>query len=841
MDTPIDTVTLSNEPRLLQTCVIHDLRFQKARYHGLRDLTDINVQQALITKDLLFTLLGHEGQFIRLSDKYSARDLEVSIGGPEFKIAKNLDISLKLVTKKIIKFGRYYCSINNFLEHYDNESFGKAVQNLCHAIVAFKDKYEKVVIELENSFKYDASFNLNWFDNILNKQISSEMGHFYEIVNMIHNETLKRQREYFHNRDKYLDEYAQTQIGDDFHNPGSVDLFVDPIKFNVCKGGLVLQAIQQRIRAFKGDVVSTTFLTKLFEEVSKDYLNSLNEWLVNGIIDDPFKEFLIKQTSFQSFLKPSMQIYWDEIFKFRYDGLIDQLQSKDIQNKILLTGKYLNIFKHCTGLENFESFNENLMPIKSIFSQDFELKVDNFYKRANKLLMKLIFEGYNFNFVVEYYSKQFLLDNSSGVDNFIEANLNDLQRNKFKISISKLIKSFNNTLLSDENNDLSPLNKSLNSKLEFSINSLSFYDLAKEVLAVEPINAEDAIRDINRGETFEEIVHKNLDNKRQNIASAGSNISPESTGNFRYDPQNADQLTILGVNLSMDLQFPLNLVINYNFNLQYQLVFNNQLFLKFINKLIDNTWKEVSLSHVWNFPGFDRKISKWILRSRVLLNRMRDFVNELHYYISLEVIDKNHKELKSHLESVAHQLKEEPLESSFSEADASGFNGNSSFVKGMTNSYHELFNSKANNTNASPVDIIDLNNLSSKMATILNNILRDTFLVHEKVMNELQELLVLIVSYNQFLNKLKSSLIMMNDELFFQYKEAYPVYMEDKEINSNSVETIYGNLNDELIKYFEGFNNSLTRFMSSINSNLDNSSQQFLNLFQSLENCFPDQ
>lgn len=777
-----DTVTLT-KPNLLLSCIHHSLDYHKTKYPALKDLTDISIQQALITKDLLFVLIGLEGHYIRFSSKYNPTDLESSILGPEFKIAKSLDISLKLITKKVIKYGRYYCSLNNFLENYNNETFGKVVQNLCYSIVQFKSKYERLVVELEQQFKYNSNFNLSTLDNMLN-EISNPMKHYYDIINLIHTDTIER----------YRSEEKQLRLDE------KIDLFIDPTKFNVCKGGLVLKIIQSRIKAFKGDVSSTKFLIEMYEQVSKDYLNSLNEWLANGIIDDPFNEFLIKQTNFQSFLTPKMQIYWDEIYKIRYDGLIDQFTNKDIQSKILLTGKYLNIFKYCCGLENLDSINDNIGSISSIFNQNFELKVNHYYKRANKLLMKLIFEGYNFTEIVNYYKEIYLLDNSS-IDKFISTNFNDLAKNKFKISVSKLTKNFNN--LKRNNSEIKEI---LNDNLEFSVNSLNFYELAKEVLNIEPITNIES-------QNIEDIL--------------GSRSKLTSSTSTRIEESEANQLSVASINLNLDLPFPLNLIINYNFNLQYQLIFNNQLFIKFIDQFVDNTWKEVNSNPVWKYQFENVKMSKWILRSRVLLNRMRDFINELQYYLSSEIINKNHNEFSKSISRINEKLKEEPLESTFSES-------NNSF-KGVNNNYNGLFNKI---TAVDSADEFDLNNLVNSMSTYLNNILRDSFLAHEQIMNDLSKLLQLVILYNQFLTKLKTSLILSDKQLFEQYKANYPETFKD--LNDESMVIIYDNLNEELNKFYEGFNMLLTQFMSSINSNLDNTSQQFLNFFESLENSFPN-
>lgn len=106
---------LVDEPRNMQSCLKSTLkRPTHVRSYPLSDLQDLNVQQGLIIKDLLFSLLGFESFYIRYSEKYDETNVDCKIRGPDFKIAKHLDISLKSITKKLIKFGKFYSGLDGF-------------------------------------------------------------------------------------------------------------------------------------------------------------------------------------------------------------------------------------------------------------------------------------------------------------------------------------------------------------------------------------------------------------------------------------------------------------------------------------------------------------------------------------------------------------------------------------------------------------------------------------------------------------------------------------------------------------------------------------------------------
>lgn len=80
--------------------------------------------------------------------------------------------------------------------------------------------------------------------------------------------------------------------------------------------------------------------------------------------------------------------------------------------------------------------------ITSLAAPDLELKIDEFYHRANKMLMKLLFDGYNFPSVVNIFQRLFLFADSFQIDNFIDSTFSELKRGKLKISVSRLQKQY---------------------------------------------------------------------------------------------------------------------------------------------------------------------------------------------------------------------------------------------------------------------------------------------------------------------------------------------------------------------------------------------------------------
>lgn len=84
----------------------------------------------------------------------------------------------------------------------------------------------------------------------------------------------------------------------------------------------------------------------ILEKSSIPYLNSLKKWIFEGILDDHFEEFLVKENS--EFKKEQVNndlnnLYWLERFTFR-KVMIPNFLDK-YKDKILHTGKYLNVIR----------------------------------------------------------------------------------------------------------------------------------------------------------------------------------------------------------------------------------------------------------------------------------------------------------------------------------------------------------------------------------------------------------------------------------------------------------------------------------------------------------------
>lgn len=804
----------------------------------LSEAADLQTQQCAIIKDVLLGLLGYEGTYVRFSDKFNPDLLHDRIHGPDHKIAKHIDVSLKAITKKLLRYGKYIYGLKSFSEVYNQPRFGRVNQKLCSEIVILIKQYKETVLNFEESFKFNPSFTLNQMSNEMSLKLSDRISHLYEIIIAVHTESEGRNcalREATSSatisatssRTANFDSFLQT-IKNDIHLMGPIDVSTDTNSFEVCKGGLVLQIIQNRMNQFSGDAVSFNFLSRIFDAVSKDYIYLLNLWLSRGEVDDPFEEFFVKKNNLPSnIFYSNIEKYWDELYVIKLDGIIDQFASKDLQMKVLLTGKYLSILKQSTGVASldhiFDTISGTLIPhpIESLHAPDITLKILQYYKRANNLLLKLLFEGYNFTSLMENIHQMFLLKDSYKIDIFLDRSFHDLARNKYHTSITKTIKCYNDIFLLDKKKshvsevqqDTWRRSCSINDVLRlcetFNFDSTSFYDMARDIINIKSIDTDNTQGNESASSAIKKIVRKSLQRRQLSLAEMHDRSSSVSI----------DNLAIVGANIDLELPFPLGLIVGENSVFEYQLLFKLQMILKFASKSMDESWKDINLSTVWKYKGFSSPVRKMILRCRSLNARMKSFMNEIQNYINFSITDPNYLSLVESLKKLESSIRSEKQNSTLVNRVESihllrrhRHKNSSVFDEKIVASGH----GQASLGNIKKYDSCDVYEMTQKIGTYLNNIVRDSMVTSDKLLSCIKVLLDCIIHFAITVSRLKKTLILMDEHLLRSFAKDFPEKFSKIEFNESLVNSRIAGLNEVLTKHWRKFNNSLMVFIEAL-------------------------
>ncbi|CAI5755633.1 unnamed protein product [Candida verbasci] len=834
---PTDYVQLIDDDEdddlnMLASCIKNEAyAVQKVPGILLGQVSDIKIQQGLIVREIIFALLGYEGHYIQFGKKYNIDSITNRIEGPDYKIAKNLDISLKVITKKLVKFGKFYTGLKNFIQVYNNENFGKIIQKFCFCVSEFLTTYHSVILRIENEFKNNLHFNLNMLDQIVHQEVADNISHLYHISIKIHSVTIERSK------------LTQQELQGNFEEIIMKNTDLEPNlyfeKYNCCKGGLVLQIVQERISFYKGDPIALNFLIKVLDIISYDYVVMLNKWLSEGIIEDPFDEFLIREkkvsSPFIEIFQNKSEYYWNELFLIKNDGLLDQFKNNELQMKILNTGKYLNIFKRCTGLNNFETLQENLQSINSLTSSDLELRINEYLHRANKMLLKVLFQGFDFPNVLKIYQTLFLFRDSYNIDNFITKTFSELKKNKFKISVTRIQKHYDDIFKPKFINKVglkTSISEVLKQSQKFTITSESFYKISKELLEK---NSDYAIADDNiRGLFYKVPVTDQLSPSRASTVMSHDNLIEEK-----------DEPTITSTDLSISLPFPLNLVMNQQISYQYEIMFKLLIQLKFLNKYCDLNWQEINSSIIWCYKGFSPEIKKWILRCRALLSRIKTFINEIQSYIYYDVIEDNFKEIADLLKQAYLNLMSNDLGSDmsnsinkqneiFNNTILGTISNNSIFDVKISQRQKEI---KSPTQTTSSVITVDL--LISKLSDYSSTLLNDSLITKSESLDQLNEIFEFIFQFNNYIIQFKKVLILLNHDLFDKFSEEYPNKF-NKPMDEISINKRFDNLSTTFLNQYEIFGEYLGTFLDTIKYLGQTENKSLLELSDRLEFCFPE-
>lgn len=837
----------------LSTCNYFDADFQfvlspsVAKPVPLSEDMDLRGQEALISFDLLHALLGYEGSYFRFSERYNPRLLHSRILGPDHKVAKHLDVTLKTISKKLLRYGKYYSGLKAFAQIYNHPLFGKVNHRLCREIRVLLELYRRLIAHFEHLFKSDPTFSLRTMDNDITQHFADKLKHMYEIACLVHAVTEDRNPSFISafsvpenaaanlaGRGAKFDSFLES-VRSDIKLNGSVEISSDVEPFPLCKGGLTLRVVQNRLNQYKGDHVSSQFLSGIFEAISKDYLAILNQWLSLGEFEDVFSEFFIKRNDPpMSFFHSNMEKYWQELFVVKTDGIPSQFEAKDLQTKILLTGKYLNIFKQCTDNASINLIAEAVteipapLPIESLFASDLILKIHQCYDRANRLLLKLLFKGYYLNSFLESMHQTFFLANSFKVDNYLGTKLPELSRNKTSTSAVAPTIAFNEMVMlkdlarryfnnhDEDTTAVIDIPKILATVSVFSIDSKSFYEIAEEILNIKSFSAEDlALSNENASAAIRKLVTRSLQ-KRPELADT-EELSPA---------ESFEEAVIAGVNVDVNLPFPLSYVLSENFKFEYQMMFKFQMILKFTAKFMDNVWTSTSTSTVWRNKNHEKPVLKLMLRSQVLLSRMKNLINTIENYVSYDIINSNYQKLR-HQTKLCQEWAQDtrPTSSGFVASSSNYLSEDTQFLMSHGSANNDVFeekifqNSKRHNLGSkleSESSMNDLLALSDQIGIYLSNTLRDSMITDGVLLQCVRKMLNEIVDFTSTVSRLKKSLIMVNASLLQEYSQKFPEKFQEIEFDSAVLKQRVSRLNDLLTWNWNRFNETLERFTQEL-------------------------
>lgn len=648
-------------------------------------------QERLIITDLLYVLIGIEGQFIQFApvlapkpDKKKKKRREFRYAQEptnrsedpveededepeevwkdvEFLVDETLDPTLMDMITRTLPLARDYMLVNRFVESHARFEFGRVNHALCGGIRGLLKEYLLLITQLETLHTTTPNFSLQkmWY------YIHPTLHTMSSLCGLV--------------ADIRVAEEVAVEDDDEFLRviAKSEDRAYKGRKIRC--GGVLLGVIWDRMATLGGDPLIRALHSHLLSLASAPYLEMLQVWLKSGTIDDPYEEFMIAER--RHVKKESLSndyagdIYWEQRYSLREDAVPPFLEA--FKEKILLAGKYLNVCREWKKsawmdlvaeqqrlLEQVELSSTSTATAAAAGGDPNTLgmeskwinTIETAYKVANKTLLDVLLKEEQLVARLKSLKHYFFLDASDFLTHFLDLALPELSKPTPKISLTKLQSLLEIVLRNPSSVSYSDLYKD-DLKVE-----LSTMTLIEQLLKINLVGAPSkkkrsslaAVSGVS-GSAHEALRSEVLDKERK---SEWENMG----GLVGGDDAKKNLTGIDAFMLNYTVRFPLSLILNRKSLTKYQLLFRHLFYCKYVERLLGATWidqkrmaQAFKFNHASGASSSAAEPQEIALRSTLsaMRSKMLNFVQQLLYYTCFEVLEPNWSGLEQQLSKVS--------------------------------------------------------------------------------------------------------------------------------------------------------------------------------------------
>ncbi|KAK2545100.1 Tubgcp2 [Columba livia] len=527
-------------------------------------------QESMIVEDLLYVLIGVDGRYI------TAQPL-VGRQNRAFSVDPNLDLSIKELVTRILPVAASYSAVTRFVEEKSSFEYGQVNHALAAAMRTLIKEYMILITQLEHLQRQGLlSLQKLWF---------------------------------------YIQPTMRT-----LEILASLATSVDK---GECMGGSTLSLLHDKTFNYTGDSQAQELCLYLTKAASVPYFEILEKWIYRGIINDPYSEFMVEEHELQK--EKIQEDYNDKYWDQRYTVVQQQIPSflQKMADKILSTGKYLNVVRECGRDVTCPVAKEVIYTLKE---RAYVEQIEKAYNYASKVLLDFLMEEKELVAHLRSIKHYFLMDQGDFFVHFM-----DLTEEELKKPVDDIITT------------------RLEALLELALRmSTANTDPFKDDLKID-LMPHDLITQLLRVLAIETKQEKAI-------------ISADPT-----------ELTLSGLEaFSFDyiVKWPLSLIINRKALTRYQMLFRHMFYCKHVERQLCNVWisnktaKQFSLhSAKWksfylvppvsvddhlrvSTPGGevpvwrgDRTQNARFAGAFTLRQRMLNFVQNIQYYMMFEVME----------------------------------------------------------------------------------------------------------------------------------------------------------------------------------------------------------
>jgi gamma-tubulin complex component 2 len=524
----------------------------------------VDMQEQLLLQDLLYVMMGIDGTYIR------RKEASLSAGGDTaFDIEPRLehptcDSSLLYLTTKLVQLGSCYEKMRDFLRKRQHFEYGYVCHAMCGAVDSILKEYMLLVTQLDTLF-VQGSLTLQklwFFVQPTIRVFTSLAAHLGEVGGL--------------------------------------------------KGGGLLSWLYRHAIATSEPNLKKMMLF-ILEKGLEQYVDLLAQWLYEGIVEDPFEEFMIKENvdyGKESVEKDLTDSYWKYRFVVRDDMVPSFLGG--LVEKILITGKYLHVIRECRssvdrpfdkGLLKFKLSNPAFIENPGEHKEFVEL-IHEAHEWSCQRIVKLLFEEEHLTEIFVSIKRYFFMEVGDLFAIFLESSQEILESAVKKISQEKLESLFEMAVrISSASNDVYK---------EDLACELSPFSLADQMYAL--LNVKGAVTSAVK-------------------ALQQNKLAPSPL------------VSLMGIEafcLDYKVKWPLSIILSRRALTKYKLIFRHLFFCKSV---------EMQLESMWQLHQTTKELDlhSYFVESHLLRNRMLHFCKNYLYYMMADVLEPKWHKFKTKL------------------------------------------------------------------------------------------------------------------------------------------------------------------------------------------------
>ncbi|KAL8599173.1 hypothetical protein ACOMHN_007889 [Nucella lapillus] len=534
----------------------------------------VTLQEHAVLEDLMYCMQGIEGKYIL------ARALTERYAPKEFMIDQSLDPSLHELVCRILPLCSSYSTVVRFIEEKSAFEYGLVNHALCAAMRSLIKDYMVLVAQLEHQYRGGhLSLQKMWF--------------------------------YLQPTMRTLDILAS---------------IANSINRGECMGGAVLSLLHEKTSTLIGDAKSQELCLFLTQSACVPYFEILEKWIYKGIIRDPYSEFLVEENEKiqkEKLLEEYNDAYPLSLSQLHYTICRERIPVflEQVADKILNTGKYLNVVRLCGRDVNCPHAADMVYTLKE---RRYYEQIERAYDFASKLLLELLMKEKELLARIRSIKHYFLLDKGDFIVQFM-----DMTEEEMKQNIDDILDSVVRCAM----------------PLRFPSLSTHIMPTRLETLLELALRTSTANVDPFKDDLKVDLLPYDLITQLFRILT----IETKQEKDYRVDPTDLHLSGLESFSFDYVVKWPVSLVVNRKALTRYQMLFRHLFYCKHVERQLCSIWVSNKRAKMYSMHK-----SRWYSASFALRQRMLNFVQNFEYYMMFEVIEPNWHLFQHNMDTVSN-------------------------------------------------------------------------------------------------------------------------------------------------------------------------------------------